>query len=71
MSSWALLVLSITLLPFLVAPVAFSNIGVIADPLFPNADLSLVLTEVKFGFKLKFCIVLFINVFPEGAGRAM
>lgn len=74
MSSCALLVLiwfvlSITPLPFLVATTACSNIGVIADPLLPKADLSLVLTEVKFGFKLKFCIVLFISVFPYGAPR--
>lgn len=67
MSSWALLVLSITPLPFLVAAPAFSNIGVIADPLLPKADLSLVLTEVKFGFKLKFYMVLFIRVLPRGA----
>jgi hypothetical protein len=67
MSPCALLVLSITPLPFLVAPTPVSNIGVIADPLFPKADLSFVLTEVKFGFALKFCMVLFISVFPYGA----
>lgn len=71
MSSCALLVLSITVLPFLVAAAAFSSIGVIADPLLPKADLSLVLTEVKFGFILKFCIVLFIRVFPDAGGRAI
>jgi len=70
MSPRALLVLSITTLPFLVAPTPFSNIGVIADPLLPKADLSFVLTEVKLGFKLKFCIVLFMSVLPDGAARA-